>query len=192
MVLSGEGGGSPFRDIRPGDWFYADVVSAVDMGLIDGMGDGTFAPNGTITNAQVIKLAACTHQKYQEGTVTLKNGSPWYQTYVDYALDNGIISAAPADCNAVSTRSYYIAVMYRAMPEREYAVINDIADGAVPDVKEGHPDYDAIYGFYRAGIVTGNDAKGTFAPDSNVKRSEVATLVARMFDPAVRKSVTLG
>lgn len=191
QVVSGEGGGSPFTDIDSGDWFYADVVSAVEMGLIDGMGNGTFVPNGTITNAQVIKLAACTHQKYHEGTVTLQNGSPWYRTYADYALANGIIASEPVDYNAPCSRGYYIAVMYGAMPEREYAVINEIADNAVPDVKQGHVYYDAIYGFYRAGIVTGNDAKGTFAPDSDVKRSEVATLVARMFDASVRRSVSL-
>ena len=57
-------------------------------------------------------------------------------------------------------------------------------------MKQGHAYYDAIYGFYRAGIVTGYE-DGSFKPDSNVSRSEVATLVARMFDPGVRKSVSL-
>jgi len=190
-VLSGEGEASPFTDIFPNDWFYADVVSAVKMGLINGMTDTTYVPGGSITHAQVIKLAACTHQKYHEGTVTLANGEPWYQTYVDYALANGIISSAPAEMDAACSRAYYIAVMYGAMPKREYAEINTVADDAIPDVKQGHAYYDAIYGFYRAGIVIGNDAQGTFSPDSNVKRSEVATLVARMFDENVRKTISL-
>ena len=160
------------------------------MGLINGMGNGRFEPEGTITVAQVIKLAACTHQRYHDGKVTLQNGSPWYKPYVDYALANGMISEEPADYNAASSRSYYIAVMYQAMPQREYAVINTIADGAVPDVPVGTTAYEAIYGFYRAGILTGYE-DGSFGIDRQVKRSEVATLVARMFDPSVRKNVDL-
>ena len=192
-VVTGSSTGScPFTDIKSSDWFYADVMSAVDMGLINGMTATTFVPDGTITHAQVIKLASCTHQKYHEGKVTLRNGDPWYQTYVDYALANGIIGSVPADMDAACSRAYYIAVMYGAMPEREYGRKNDIPDDAVPDVKQGDAYYDEIYGFYRAGIVTGNDDKGTFAPNSNVKRSEVATLVARMFNTEVRKSVSLA
>ncbi|MGI6028553.1 MAG: S-layer homology domain-containing protein [Candidatus Heteroscillospira sp.] len=191
-VLSGQDTDNPFTDVLPGHWFYADVLSAVRMGLLNGMTQTSFEPEGTITAAQVIKLAACTHQRYYSGEVTLENGSPWYQSYVDYALENGIISSEPEDYNAPCSRSYYIAVMYGAMSRDEYGEINSIPDGAVPDVQPGHGDYDAIYAFYRAGIVTGNDSAGTFAPESNVKRSEVATLVARMFDADVRRSFTLN
>lgn len=190
-ILSGEGEASPFTDINSSNWFYSDVLSAVKMGLINGMADTTFVPNGTMTNAQVIKLAACAHQKYNEGAVTLTNGSPWYKSYADYALKNGLISEAPANYDAACARSYYIAVMYKALPESEYAKINTIADNAVPDVPRGAEYYDEIYAFYRAGIVTGIDKNGTFAPGTDVKRSEVATLVARMFDSAVRQTVKL-
>lgn len=191
-IVSGERLNNVFTDIFPKDWFYADVMSAVDMGLINGMTETTFVPNGNITKAQVIKLAACTYQKYHDGKVTLANGSPWYQPYSDYARENGIISAEPEDYNSAASRSYYIAVMYRAMPEQEYDEINTVSDDAVPDVKQGDAYYDEIYTFYRAGIVTGSDEKGTFNPASAVRRSEVATLVARMFDPDVRKTVNLG
>lgn len=190
VVKGQSSGGSPFRDINPSDWFYADVVSAVEMGLINGMTENTFVPGGTITNAQVIKLAACTHQRYHEGKVTLTNGDPWYQSYVDYALAKGMIGSVPENMDAVCSRAYYIAVMHSAMPQREYAEKNTIADNAIPDVKQGHTYYDAIYSFYRAGIVTGYE-DGSFKPDSGVSRSEVATLVARMFNEDVRKSVSI-
>jgi hypothetical protein len=66
-----------------------------------------------------------------------------------------------------------------------------VADNAIPDVKMGDKYADEIYEFYRAGILTGNDAAGTFAPDSNIKRSEVAAILIRMFDVSARQSVTL-
>jgi hypothetical protein len=43
-----------------------------------------------------------------------------------------------------------------------------------------------VYTFYRAGILQGNDANGTFAPGSSIKRSEVAAIIARMMEPANR------
>ena len=48
-----------------------------------------------------------------------------------------------------------------------------------------------IYEFYRAGILTGMDPSGTFAPNSNIKRSEVAAILIRMFDVSARQAVTL-
>lgn len=191
-VVSGEGSDCPFTDVKASDWFYADVLSAYEMGLVNGMTLTTFVPEGNMSYAQVIKLAACTHQIYHEGAVTLGNGSPlWYQTYVDYAMKQGIITQAPADYDAAVPRNYYIAVMYRAMPESEYAKINNVADNAIPDVKSGDAFAKEIYGFYRAGIAIGSDLQYNFNPNMSVKRNEVATLVARMFDDSVRKTITL-
>lgn len=181
-----------YIDVMPSNWFFEDVMAATEMGLINGMTLSVFEPYGTISCAQVIKLAATTHEYYETGKVTLENGSPWYQTYADYALENGLIDAEPEDYNANVTRDYYIAVMYAAMPDSEYSEINEIADGAVPDVQEGDDFYDEIYAFYRAGIVTGSDEEYNFLPKKEVSRSEVATLVARMFDENVRKTFILG
>ena len=44
----------------------------------------------------------------------------------------------------------------------------------------------AVYLFYRAGILSGVDAKGTFNANDNIKRSEVAAILIRMMDPSVR------
>lgn len=49
-----------------------------------------------------------------------------------------------------------------------------------------------IYAFYRAGILDGSLADGSFLPDSGIKRSEVAAIIVRMFDTSERRSVTLG
>jgi len=66
-----------------------------------------------------------------------------------------------------------------------------VADNAIPDVKMNDAFADEIYTFYRAGILTGSDAKGTFHPDSSIKRSEVAAILIRMYDTTARQSVTL-
>lgn len=48
-----------------------------------------------------------------------------------------------------------------------------------------------IYAFYRAGILTGSDAAGTFHAASNIRRSEAAAILNRMFDALTRQRLTL-
>lgn len=185
---------NPFTDVKTSHWFYSDVMNAVQMGLINGKTPTTYVPGGNLTIAEAIKLAACMHQYYNDGAVTLKNGSPnWYDTYVAYAEKNGIIAAGQykGKYNNNATRAQYVSIFYYALPASEYAVINNIGQGAVPDVKSGDAYASEIYAFYRAGILTGNDAKGTFAPNTNITRDAVATILSRMMDDSVRKSFTL-
>lgn len=40
-------------DVKSSDWFYAELVTAVGAGLIDGFDDGTFRPNDPVTREQV-------------------------------------------------------------------------------------------------------------------------------------------
>ncbi len=42
-----------FKDIKPGEWYYNDVLIAVQAGYIQGYDDGTFKPNNRITREQV-------------------------------------------------------------------------------------------------------------------------------------------
>ncbi|MGG1517414.1 Ig-like domain-containing protein [Paenibacillus oryzisoli] len=45
--------GSPFGDVRASDWFAGAVGAAAQAGLIDGLGDGRFAPGDAITRQQM-------------------------------------------------------------------------------------------------------------------------------------------
>ena len=187
----------PFADVPTTAWYYDEVKEAWENDLIDGMSADRFDPNGNLTVAQAIKLAAALHQMYFDGKVTLENGiGNWYDSYVDYAVANGIIEAkydnyTNAQMNAAISREEFVHIFFGAMPERSYYACNTVANNAIPDVKSGDPFADEIYAFYRAGILTGSDAQGTFQPDSNIKRSEVAAILIRMFDTNARQAVIL-
>jgi len=185
-----------FADVSPSDWFYEDVQNAWENDLIDGVTASEFRPNETLTVAQAIKLAAALHQLDTMGHVTLSNGDTnWYDTYVDYAVENGIIedeygAFTEAQMNAPVSRNEFVHIFHGAMSN--YAQMNSVPDNAIPDVKLGDKYASEIYAFYRAGILTGNDGTGTFAPDSSIKRCEVAAILSRMYDSSARKSVSLG
>lgn len=198
-ITPGDGKVSPFTDVTREDWFFSDVVNAYERGLVNGMTASTYEPEGRLTAAQAVKLAACMHQLYHKGAVTLKNSGEgeWYDSYVSYAVKNGIMSGGFEDYNADINRLDFVCLLYNALPAKEYTAINDIPDGAVPDVSMEDEGARQIYAFYRAGILTGYTAGGAytehqFGPDTTIARSEVATILNRMFDVTARKSFIIG
>ena len=179
----------PFIDVSPEAWYYGDVKTAVDTGLVNGKTPTTYCPDDQLTYAEAVKLAACMHQKNETGTVSLVNGDPWYQSYVDYAKMKNII-AKDYEWSAKATRAGYMAIFAHALPDSSLAKINEVPDGSIPDVPMTRAEAAEIYKLYRAGILQGSDDKFSCKPDDNIKRSEVAAILTRMMFTANRKSFT--
>ena len=186
----------PFTDVSRSSWYYDSIRAAWEKDLIDGVTRTLYKPDDTLTVAQAIKLSAALHQMLNNnGKVTLRNGSPyWYSSYVSYAVDNGIIEKmyldyTPAQMNAPVKRNEFVHIFYGAMSD--YRQINTVADNKIPDVITTDTYASEIYTFYRAGILTGSDKNGTFYPTNDIKRSEVAAILSRMYDKTARKTVSL-
>lgn len=47
---------NPFLDVAVGDWFYDGVMFAYGKGMMNGVGDGAFAPSATLTRAMMITV----------------------------------------------------------------------------------------------------------------------------------------
>ena len=181
-----------FTDLDADGWYMENVKTAYELGLMKGVGSGSFSPDGTISLGETIALAARVHSIYETGEASFTQGSPWYQVYVDYAAENGIFTgSASTDYGAPATRSQFAAILAAALPEEALEPINTVDDGMIPDVPVGAANYDAIYLLYRAGVLTGSDGKGTYQPETSIGRSSVAALVTRLVKPALRQSITL-
>ena len=183
----------PFTDVPQNQWYYNDVVKAYETGLINGKTPTTFEPDQNMTYAEAVKLAACMNQRYTAGSVTLENGSPWYQTYVDYCKENGVLSK-DYNWNDKATRAGYAEIFAKALPASALPARNNVVDDAIPDVTSSAPQADAIYTLYRAGIVQGSTIDGvnnSFNPNGNIKRSEVAAILTRMMDENARLSLSM-
>ena len=181
----------PFTDVFRGEWYYNDVKTAWESGLINGKTATLFAPDDNLTYAEAVKLASCMHQLYVSGSVALTVGVPnWYDSYVKYAKNNGIINK-DYDWNAQATRAGYMEIFANALPEAALGEINVVPNGAVPDVLMTHPQAAAIYKLYRAGILQGVDAAHNCDPGSNIKRSEVAAILTRMMNVDARISFNM-
>lgn len=183
-----------FSDVPADAWYRGNVAAAYELGLMQGNEDGTFNPNGAVTIAETIVLACRIHSIYYNGAGESFFGSegPWYMPYVNYALSNGLISAAYADYNAGATRAEFAGILAKALPASALPAVNSVEDNDIPDVKLGDPYASEIYMLYRAGIVRGGNERGKFAPNDLIARREVAAIATRMAYRSLREKFALA
>lgn len=187
---------SLFTDIDESAWYGAEqtgvIKSAYRYGFLKGKGDKIFDPTGSLTVAEAITIAARIADTYYEDETKFSTTGKtnWYDDYVDYAVSKKIIGKSDfVNYNKAATRAEMAYIFANVLPAEEYSKKNSIS--SLPDVKTGLKYYDEIMRLYSAGILTGNDEKGTFAPSSNITRAEVAAIVVRIVDTEERRSLSL-
>lgn len=180
-----------FEDVPATQWYAENVKAVYEYGLMTGTTDTKFVPGNHVTLAQAITIAARLHSIYHTGTESFsQTGDKWYNVYVTYALEHQIISSPYSNYDAKATRIQFADILAKAFPSSALPAINTVDANAIPDLPSDNTSA-AVYTLYRAGILTGNDDKGTFTPHSPIKRSEVATIVTRMAVSSLRESFTL-
>ncbi|MBR4185090.1 MAG: S-layer homology domain-containing protein [Clostridia bacterium] len=202
-VLAAEPAAASFTDVSPEDWFHDSVTTVSKAGLMIGKGDGVFDPEGHITYAEALTIAARVHailttgspdaadryyEDHKNEEVYPEPNRPWYRTYSQYAERN-IRGFASLETTDLSVRRNFARLLAAAVGDGA-AEINEVVPGAIPDLEENALTA-GIYRLYRAGILTGNDARGTFLPDTPIRRCEAAAIAARILDPALRRRFTL-
>ena len=81
-----------FSDVALNAWFTPYVATAYTLGLMQGNPGGTFAPGGNVTLAETVTLAARLHRLSRGDSGAFPETQPWYQAYVDYARENGVLT----------------------------------------------------------------------------------------------------
>ena len=83
-----------FADIS-GHWAEDTIIDLAERGIVNGVSETEFNPNGTVTRAEFLKMAM---ESMGIDTVTVRNGecldaknSDWYAPYLQSALDKGLI-----------------------------------------------------------------------------------------------------
>ena len=178
-----------FKDVSASHWAASAVRACYEYNLMNGSG-GKFNLNGNLTVAEALVMADRIHQIYTTGANTLKNGSPWYQPYVDYAIENGLIAEGDfSNYNAAITRADMAYIFASALPLSELPARNDI--DSLPDVKVGDKHATEIFMLYRAGVLTGSGPLGTFYPNNTITRAEAAAILSRIALPSERRTFQL-
>ncbi len=179
-----------FTDVPANQWYADTVKAAYELGLAKGSSETTFSPGGNVTIAETLAFACRVHSIYSTGKADFKQGGVWYQVYVDYAIANDIIKEGEyTNYTAKANRAQFASILAKALPADALDAINNIS--ILPDVNKSSAYGEAVFTLYNAGVLTGSDTKGTFNPASSISRGEVATIIARMAIPSLRKTITL-
>ncbi len=171
-----------FTDVGSDRWYAESVADAYEFGLMKGTSPTRFSPDGSVTLAEAITVAARIHSIYKTGTQNFAQSGRWYEVYLDYAYENGIIDSEvySGSVTRKATRAQCAEIFAKALPDPALYPIKDVPDGSIPDVPMDDDFAPAVYKLYRAGVLRGSDSNGRFKPNENITRAEFATIVSRM------------
>lgn len=167
---------SIFTDVAVGAWYYDAVTAMAEGGLVAGIGNNKFDPNGTLTYAQFCQILA----RAKRLDVGEENGYWAYKAVescirAGYILDRGEIT--PANYNVAITREAAVAAMYKGKQAELFLPTNTLTSADIPDYSNISKDYqNDILNAYRYGITNGMDSSRTFNPKGQLTRAQVCQL----------------
>jgi len=176
-----------FTDVTK-NWAYPGIQYCVTHGIMGGMGDGTFAPTGTTTRAQIVQIL------YNlEGTPAVSGTTPftdltanWYKPAILWAYQNNVVagtSPTTFDPERPVTREQIAVILTQYMfhvlkMERTWtpADLSTFPDGTQVSgwAKEAMQDAVAL------GLINGTkapDGKVYLDPQGSAARQQVATIL---------------
>ena len=131
-----EAGKNPFTDVPAGQWYTEAVTWAAENGVVSGVGNGRFAPNGNITREQMASILF----RYAKltGLDTSKRGelagfpdegqvSSWAREALSWAVGEGIISGTAEGGRTIlkpqgnATRAQVASILMRFIRNSEKA-----------------------------------------------------------------------
>ena len=189
---------SAFDDVPEASWYAGAVASAYEYGLMEGRGERSFAPEDSITVAELLTLSARLRSTYEHGdaAVDFARGADtanWFDPYLSYLSERGLLTITLAHYDTPATRAQMASIFAASLPEEWYddrnaQLVTDayISRDFITDVDDYTPYQTQILWMYKQGLLIGMDASGSFAPYHSVTRAEIATLLTRLVEPDTR------
>lgn len=177
-----------FKDVPSTHWAYEFVNLLSSKGVIDGVGDGLFDPNGKVTRAQFVKMLAGVLGVAPTETVSVFKDVPadaWYSGYVAWAYANEITGGVDDEHfapDAGVTREQICTLIARAADK--YGIDLPIKETEISFIDEASISpyaSDSIVKMQRAGIISGYE-DGSFRPQNGATRAEAAKLLCGLLD----------
>ena len=190
-----------FSDLTEDSTFYENVTALYEYGLAAGKADGTFGAKDSLTVGQAVIFAGRIRSLYRTGDPEAgpaahagEAGEPTALRYLRYLQSEGVLGAElEGSLYSAATRAQAAHVLANVLPEEVLPPVNqDIVTQAyasrrfITDVTEYTPYYQDILALYRAGVLVGADASGSFLPGRPITRGAAAAMLTRMVDPSLR------
>ncbi len=175
----------PFTDVNETDWFHDAVQYAYDNGLMDGVGDGQFAPNATTNRAMVVtilyRLAGEPDVSGQSDFTDVAAGL-WYTDAVLWAAQKGIVNGVSETEFSPSgdlTREQLATILYRYAESMGYDVSAQADLSGFPDAGDIQSyATEALSWAVAEGLLQGFE-DDSLRPGGTATRAQIATILMR-------------
>ena len=158
-----------YSDVKPADWYAEAVAYVSENGLMDGVGNGRFNPDGAVTRAMVWTVLARMAGEDTNG------GATWYSKAQAWAMRTGVSDGT--NPTASITREQLAAMLYRYAGSpvvsgnlSAYPDANKVSDWAV----------DAMVWATEEGIINGMN--GYLKPQDGATRAQLAAMLMRFVE----------
>lgn len=169
-----------FNDIGDTAWAEVAINALAKKNVINGVGNGKFEPNATVTREQFVKmlvLALELPMEFSDAPFDDVTAADWYYHYVHTAYKNGIVYPASSfGAGRAISRAEMAAMCYRAAQtvgiKMESDASLDFADSSsIPDYAK-----EAVATLAKSKIIHGI-GENTFAPDDSSTRAQAAKII---------------
>ena len=177
----------PFIDVHENDWFYEPVEYVYNNGLMNGVSELFFEPNGTVTRGMIVtilhRLEGEPGVDYAMSFTDVAEGQ-WYAEAVRWAASEGIVNGVSDTAFAPDdpvTREQFAAILWRYAQYKGYDVsigestnllsyldFDEISEYAIPAMQWAVGD----------GVMSGR-GEGILAPQGTATRAEAAAMLMR-------------
>ena len=176
---------SRYTDVKKTDWFYGDVEYVSVHGLMDGVGNGKFAPVQSTSRAMIVTILWRLEGKpAPDAQMTFRDvpARQWYTEAIGWAAENGIVTGYSAQTFGPTdsvTREQLAAILYRYASYKGYdttarADLSRFVDSS----KVSFWAQEALSWANAAGLVNGMPGN-LLAPQGTADRSQTAAILHR-------------
>lgn len=172
-----------FPDVDNTHWAFEAVNYLAEKGIVNGRENGEFCPDLPVLREEFVKLIAdCLDTEIKPCEHSFSDVVPgiWYEPYVAFAYEKGIVKGLPDGSFGVGTtvtRQDAAVMIYRCAESLNAGISPVRGQSAFSDVSEiSSYALEAAEYLYKCGILNGTDG-GRFAPKDTLTRAEAAKLL---------------
>ena len=169
-----------FTDVSSSKWYYDYVLQASNLGIINGKGDGIFAPEENVTRGDFAvmltnMLGVSELPHVVNNPLADVNEDIYYSDAIAYCYDQGYIGGYPDGSyrpEATITRQEAAKIIAEALELTETDSDPFTDDNLIHEWAE-----DYVYQCKAAGIFGGDAETGNFRPTDAISRAETAKIM---------------
>ncbi len=182
-----------YADLPESHWAHDDMLHAVRLGIVNGVGNNRIAPSAPLSWGQFLTMLARAFY-YSDYAAAVYSGLTWDQAGLQAAktsgtlLENDFLSVNSANLNRTITRQEVAVLIHRALPEE--ALKKDAYSGwwwnTPPSAETSLSDWNTLDSSYQEAVsdlvrlrIVQGKADGTFGGQDPLQRSDGSVLMVR-------------